>query len=189
MFWTIRQVLRYIDMLPKYTLNLWNVYLAEMLKRASKRARIFAPEPGHCGDNKHRRLAVLVVLIVKLSPWANTPWGGKGPPCQSLGGEGAAKAWYCPLVLPWRVSALVMSNLMFEAHWPMKALPSRTCSAGRGESQGVMWPWTLCLELKHPLSCRALRQLECMAKSRSRECLFGGLECFVANQQPRRESL
>ena len=50
---------------------------------------------------KHRGLAVLVGLIVKLSPRANTPWVGKGPPCQSLGGKGAAKAWYLPLVLLW----------------------------------------------------------------------------------------
>ena len=27
--------------------------------------------------------------------------GWKGPPCQSLGGEGAAKALYLPLVLVW----------------------------------------------------------------------------------------
>ena len=76
-------------------------------KHTSKRARIFAQEPGdsqvsgHCGEKKHRGLAVLVGLIVKLSPRANTPWVGKGPPCQSLGGEGAAKAWYLPLILLW----------------------------------------------------------------------------------------
>ena len=28
--------------------------------------------------------------------------GKKGPPCQSLAGEGAAKAWYCPLILFWQ---------------------------------------------------------------------------------------
>ena len=56
---------------------------------------------GYCGEKKHRGLAVLVGLIVKLSPRANTPWVGKGPPRQSLGGKGAAKAWYVPLVLLW----------------------------------------------------------------------------------------
>ena len=43
----------------------------------------------HCGENKHRELAVLVGLIVKLSPWANSPRVGKGPPYQSLGGGGS----------------------------------------------------------------------------------------------------
>ena len=52
-------------------------------------------------------------------------------------GGGCCKSVVLSVILPWRVSALVMSNLMFEAHWPMKALPSRTCSAGGGgESQG-----------------------------------------------------
>ena len=74
-------------------------------KHTSKRPRIFAQEPGdsqvsgHCGENKHRKLALLVVLILKISTWANSPWVGKGPPCQSLEGDGAAKAWCCPLVL------------------------------------------------------------------------------------------
>ena len=36
-----------------------------------------------CGENFHRGLALLVGLIVKLSPSANLPWGGKGPPCAS----------------------------------------------------------------------------------------------------------
>ena len=67
-------------------------------KHISKRTRIFAQEPGdsqfsgHCGEKKHSGLAVLVGLIVKLNLWANSPWAGKGPPCQSLAGEGAAKA-------------------------------------------------------------------------------------------------
>ena len=38
--------------------------------------------------------SLAVGLIIKLSPWANLPCGGKGPPCQSLGGEGSAKTWY-----------------------------------------------------------------------------------------------
>ena len=42
--------------------------------------------------------AVLVGLIVKLSPGANSRWVEKGPPCQSLG-EGAGKAWCLSLVL------------------------------------------------------------------------------------------
>ena len=43
-------------------------------KHTSKLTRIFAQEPGnsqvsgHCGEKKHRRLAVLVGLIVKISP-------------------------------------------------------------------------------------------------------------------------
>ena len=58
----------------------------------SKWTRIFEQEPGdsqvsgHCGEKKHRGLAVLVGLIVKLSPLANSPWVGKGPPCHSVGG-------------------------------------------------------------------------------------------------------
>ena len=47
-------------------------------------------------------LAVLVSLIVKLSSRANSPRAGRGPPCQSLEEEGAAKAWYCLLVLLWQ---------------------------------------------------------------------------------------
>ena len=66
---------------------------------------MFAQEPrdiiqasGHCGENFRRGLAVLVGRIVNLSRGANLPWGGKGPPCQSLAREGAAQAWYGPLV-------------------------------------------------------------------------------------------
>ena len=43
-----------------------------------------------------------------------------------------------------------------------------------------------CLSLKHPLSCRALKQLECMAKSRFFFFLLD-FECFSANQEPRRK--
>ena len=52
----------------------YDIYLAEFLKTYSKRTRIFAQElgdsqvSGHCGEKKHRGLAVLVGLIVKLSP-------------------------------------------------------------------------------------------------------------------------
>ena len=57
---------------------------------------------GHCGGKKHRGLAVLVGVIVKINPRDNSPWVGKGPPCQSLGGgEGDAKALYLPLVHIW----------------------------------------------------------------------------------------
>ena len=82
-----------------------------------------------------------------------------------------------------RVSALVMSAfslscqilLMFEAHWPMNAFSSSTCSAGRGgggKEVGRGGDLALnsllrtCLSLKHPLSSRAFEQLECMVKSR-----------------------
>ena len=53
---------------------------------------------GDCGENFYGRLAVLVGLIVKISPRANLPLGGEGPPRQSLGREGAVKAWYGQLV-------------------------------------------------------------------------------------------
>ena len=59
----------------------------------SKRARILAQRPGDsqvsglCGKKNHRGLAVLVGLIVKLSPSANSPLVEKGPPCQSQGGR------------------------------------------------------------------------------------------------------
>ena len=58
-------------------LVLISVNLAEFLKtclKTSKKPRIFAPEPGesqvsgHCGENLHIGLAVLVDLMVKLSP-------------------------------------------------------------------------------------------------------------------------
>ena len=42
-----------------------------------------------------------------------------------------------------------------------------------------------CLSLKHPLSCRALKQLECMAKSRV--FFLMDFECFSANREPRRK--
>ena len=62
-------------------------HLAKFLKTYFKTGQIFAQEPGdsqvsgHCGEKKHRGLAVLVGLIVKLSPGANSSWVGKGPPC------------------------------------------------------------------------------------------------------------
>ena len=92
-------------------------------------------ESGHCGEKKHRGLAVLVSLIVKLISWANSPRVGKGPPCQSLEGQGAAKAWYLPLVLLWEsqctghvcFSLSCQILVTFEAHWPMKAFPLSTC--------------------------------------------------------------
>ena len=81
-----------------------------------------------------------------------------------------------------RVSALVMSAVslscqilvMFEAHWPMKAFSSSRParlewgrkSGGEGGDVALNSPLRTCLSLKHPLSCRAFKQLECMAKSR-----------------------
>ena len=75
------------------------------------------------------------------------------------------------------VSALSLScqiRLMFEAHWQMKAFPSPTCSARGGGGGGLSGQGDVlalksllrdCLRLKHPMSCRALKQLECMAES------------------------
>ena len=59
-----------------YEVNGWTVYiyLAEFLKTCLKRARTFSQKPGNSqvsgdwGENFHRRLAVLVGLIVRLSP-------------------------------------------------------------------------------------------------------------------------
>ena len=74
------------------TIIIYIICVAEFLKTYVKTAQISAQEPGdsqvsgHCGENKHRGLAVLVGLIVKRSPWANLPWVGKGLPYQSLRG-------------------------------------------------------------------------------------------------------
>ena len=89
-----------------------------------------------CRENFHSGPAVLVGLIVKLSPWANVPWGGKRPPCRSLAGEGAAKAWYGLFVslenqFTDHVSALSLSwqihvchgKFMFQADLSMKRFP------------------------------------------------------------------
>ena len=161
------------------------VFLAEFWKDASKRPRIFAQEPGDSqvsgqwGVNKHSGLALLVGLIVKLSPRANSPWVGKRPPCQSLG-EGAAKAWYCPLVLLWESqwtrhvclkfvmadSFNVWSPLTNESI-PLKHVLRWGVGGGsRGGDVALHSLLTTCISLKHPLSCRAFQQLECMAKSR-----------------------
>ena len=136
---------------------------SRVFENTSKRPRIFAQEPGdsqvsgHCGENKHRKLAVLVGLILKLSTWANSPWVGKGPPCQSLEGEGAEKAWCCPLVLLWESQCtghvclkFVMSN-SFNVWGPSAndSIPLKHVLGWRGgegrKSEGVMWPWILCL--------------------------------------------
>ena len=46
-----------------------------------------------------------------------------------------------------------------------------------------------CLSLKHPLSCRASKQLDCMAQECMVESVFWmDFECFSANQKPRRKS-
>jgi len=50
------------------------------------RAARKGPEYSHI-ENFRRKLAVLVGLIVKLSPRGDLPWDGKGPPCQSLAGR------------------------------------------------------------------------------------------------------
>ena len=93
---------------------------------------------------QHRWLAVLVGLIVELSPWANSPCVGKGPPCQFLGGggEGAAKAWHCPLVLLWRVSALVMSAFSSSCQILVMFEPpqARSRQGGGGEVGGSDLP-------------------------------------------------
>ena len=82
---------------------------------------------------------MLVGLIVKLSPRTNSPWTGKGPPCQSLGvggGGGCCKSVvlsvglaleesFSPVMSAFSLSCHIL--LMFEAHWPMKAFSSSTC--------------------------------------------------------------
>ena len=106
-----------------------------------------------------RGIAVLVGLIVRVSPWANSPWVGRGPPCQSLeGGKGAAKAGYCPLVLLWLSQCnghvclkFVMSNF-FNVWDPLanESIPLKhVLGWGGAESRGtgVLWSWILCLEL------------------------------------------
>ena len=41
----------------------------------------------------------LICPMVKVSPWANLPWDGKGPPCQSsAAGGGSAKASHGQLI-------------------------------------------------------------------------------------------
>ena len=85
---------------------LLDIYIAEFWKHTSKWARIFAQKPGyhqvsgHYGEKKRRGLAVLVGLIVKISPWANSPWVGKRLPCQSLGGGGGCCKSVVPSVSP-----------------------------------------------------------------------------------------
>ena len=94
------------------------VYLAEFLKTFLKTGQKFrtgfAQVSGHCGEKKHRGPAVVVGLIVKLTPSANSPWVRKGPQCQSLGGRGAGKAWYCPLFLLWRTQCARHLCLKFD---------------------------------------------------------------------------
>ena len=48
-------------------------HLAEYLKTSLEKAQNIR----QCSENFRRGLAVLVGFIVKLSPWANLPWGGK----------------------------------------------------------------------------------------------------------------
>ena len=144
-------------------------------------------------------VAVSVGLLVKLSLWANLPWGGKGPPCQSLKGEGVGKAWYDPLVsletqFIGHLSAVRLSSQileMFQADWPVKGFPSPTCSVARPcQAWGVTWPWMLCLglaSLKLPLSSRAgLKQLE-MARLRI-SFWWRWIQYFFTSQEPRAES-
>ena len=154
---------------------------------------------GHCGENLFTSLAVLLGLIVKLSPWANLPWGGMGPTSQSLGGGGCCKSvvWSASLALGESVHLscvcfkFFMPNLLND--WGPQANYSifliHVLGWGRRvRSGGVLALNSLlraCLSLKHPLSCKALEQLECMAKS---ILSFDGLECFFANKKPRTES-
>ena len=95
---------------------------------------------GDCGENFYGGLALLVGLIIKLSPWANLPWGGEGRPCQSQVGEGAAKAWYGQLVslenqFTDQVCALRLSRQIpnFGPIGPWKdCRAARPCHAGGG---------------------------------------------------------
>ena len=98
-----------------------------------------------------------------------------------------------------RVSGLVMSAVslscqilvMFEAHWPMKAFsssrPARLGwgrkSGGEGGDVALNSPLRTCLSLKHPLSCRAFKQLECMAKSRMSFWWILNVSSLIRNQE------
>ena len=55
-------------------------------KPSPLRAARKGPEYSHI-ENFRRKLAVLVGLIIKLSPWGDLPWDRKGSSCQSLGGR------------------------------------------------------------------------------------------------------
>ena len=81
-------------------------------------SRIFENIPQNGPEYSHSNLAIarFLVTAVRKNVWGLLSWlvslsssvpeltrhgKGKGPPCQSLAGEGAAKAWYLPLVLLW----------------------------------------------------------------------------------------
>ena len=86
-------------------------------------------------------------------------------------GEGAAKAWYCPLVLLWKSQCtrhvclkFVMSD-SFNVWGPLanESIPLKHVLCwGGGRSQGgdvaLNSLLRTCISLKHPLSCRALHQ-------------------------------
>ena len=89
------------------------------------------------------------------------------------------------------MSALSLSCqilLMFEAQHSPQArarLGGRGGEEVRGGDVALNSLLITCLSLKHPLSCTALKQLECMAKSRV--FFLMDFECFSANQEPRRK--
>ena len=84
--------------------------------------------------------------------------------------------------------------VMFEAHWPMKAFsssrPARLgwgrMSGGEGGDVALNSPLWTCLSLKHPLSCKAFKQLELYGQVQN--VFLMDFECFFANQELRRES-
>ena len=77
------------------SLKEWN-FMSDLLNFPKQRKELtfLAWQPCHTlilwGYPKYRCysffLVFLVGLIVKLSLWTNSPWVGKGPSCQSLGG-------------------------------------------------------------------------------------------------------
>ena len=149
---------------------------------------------GHHDDRKHRGL---LSWLVSLSSSVAELTMGLGERLLAGevggGGEGAAKAWYCPLVLLWEIQCtphvclrFVMSN-SFNVHvwgpFANESIPLKhVLGWGRGESVALNSLLRTCSSLKHTLSCTAFKQLECMDKSRV------SFWCFFAKQEPRRES-
>ena len=166
----------------KYNVANWCNLPTDLFFKVSISTRIFFTQKGL--EYSHRNLDAiarflvtavrifiggLLSCLVSLSshcPWANSPWGGKRPTCQSLAGGGYKSVVRSIGLAAWGLSCQML--LMFEADWPMKALPWPTCWA-RGSGQGGVLALNsllmACWSLKHPLSCKALEQLGCMAKS------------------------
>ena len=114
-------------------------------------------------------------------------------------GEGAAKAWYCPLVLLWQSQCtghvclkFVMSN-SFNVWGPLanESIPFKHVlgwggaeSRGGGGWCGLKFSVSrTCLSLKHPLPCRAFTQLECTAKSRVSFWWTLNVSLLIRNQE------